>query len=154
MRHSAKQLFRRLELKRDGRHQIRRKIRSHKLTHRPLKRSRIHLDERQCHCRTFHHIRWQPVMVFLQTNTTGYYRLHTDQKEDFAALDVYAYNGKNTIDLHMFAAHDATGQYWRFNKQDDGSFRINNQYTGPDIYVDVVKDSLQPTLAARDGPGQ
>jgi hypothetical protein len=91
---------------------------------------------------------------FLETNTTGYYRLHTDQKGDFAALDVYAYNGKNTIDLHMFAVHDATGQYWRLNKQDDGSVRINNKYTGPDIYLDIVKHTLQPTLAARDGPGQ
>jgi hypothetical protein len=91
---------------------------------------------------------------FVETSTSGYYRLHTEQKGDFAALDVFSYNGKNTIDLHMFAVQEKTGQYWQLSKQGDGSFKINNQYTGPDIYLDVVKDTLQPTLAARDGPGQ
>jgi hypothetical protein len=91
---------------------------------------------------------------FLETPTKGYYRLHTQQKGDFAALDVYNYNGKNTIDLHMFAVHEATGQYWYLNNQDDGSVKINNQFTGPDMYLDIVRDTLQPTLAAKDGPGQ
>jgi len=91
---------------------------------------------------------------FLESPAAGYYRLHTEQKGDFAALDVYSYNGRNTIDLHMYSVQANTGQYWRLNKQDDGSVKINNQYTGSDIYLDVVKDTLQPTLAARDGPGQ
>jgi hypothetical protein len=91
---------------------------------------------------------------FLETNTPSYYRLYTQQKGDFAALDVYNYNGKNTIDLHMFAVHEATGQYWYLNNQDDGSVKISNQFTGPDMYLDIVRNTLQPTLAAKDGPGQ
>jgi hypothetical protein len=91
---------------------------------------------------------------FLETSTSGYYRLHTEQKGDFAALDVLNYNGKNSLDLHMYAVQENTGQHWRVNKQDDGSVKINNQFTGSDIYLDVVKDTLQPTLAAKDGPGQ
>jgi hypothetical protein len=91
---------------------------------------------------------------FLETSSTGYYRLHTEQKGDFAALDVFNYNGKNTIDLHMYSVQDNTGQQWRMNKQDDGSVKINNQFTGSDIYLDVIEKTLQPTLAAKDGPGQ
>ncbi|KAF2026789.1 carbohydrate-binding module family 13 protein, partial [Setomelanomma holmii] len=91
---------------------------------------------------------------FVETSTSGYYRLHTQQKGDYAALDVYNYNGKNSIDLHLYAIGENTGQYWNLNKQDDGSVKISNQFTGPDIYLDVVKDTLQPTLAAKDGPGQ
>jgi hypothetical protein len=91
---------------------------------------------------------------FLESPVSGYWRLHTEQKGDFAALDVFSYNGRNTIDLHMYSVQANTGQYWHINKQDDGSVKINNQYTGSDIYLDVVKDTLQPTLAARDGPGQ
>jgi hypothetical protein len=91
---------------------------------------------------------------FVETSTSGYYRLHTQEKGDFAALDVYNYNGKNSLDLHMFSVHEATGQYWYLNKQDDGSVKIHNNFTGPDIYLDVARDTLQPTLAAKDGPGQ
>jgi hypothetical protein len=91
---------------------------------------------------------------FLESPAAGYFRLHTEQKGDYAALDVFSYNGRNTIDLHMYSVQANTGQYWRINPQDDGSVKINNQYTGSDIYLYVVKDTLQPTLAARDGPGQ
>jgi hypothetical protein len=79
---------------------------------------------------------------FLATSTLGYYRLDTEQKGNFTALDVFNYNGKNTIDLHVYSVQDNTGQYWRLNKQDDGSVKINNQFTGPDILLDVIKDTL------------
>ncbi|KAJ4365712.1 hypothetical protein N0V83_008332 [Neocucurbitaria cava] len=90
---------------------------------------------------------------FIQTDSEDYYRLHTQQKGDFSALDVFNYNGKNSIDLHFYAVQDNTGQYWNLAEQDDGSVKINNQYTGPDMYLDIVADTLQPTLAARDSPG-
>jgi hypothetical protein len=90
----------------------------------------------------------------VETTTSGYFGLHTNQKGDFAALDVLNYNGRNSLDLHMYAVQDNTGQKWRLNKQDDGSVKINNLFTGSDIYLDVVRDTLQPTLAAKDGPGQ
>ncbi|KAF1843890.1 carbohydrate-binding module family 13 protein [Cucurbitaria berberidis CBS 394.84] len=90
---------------------------------------------------------------FIHTDNADYYRLHTRQKGDFSALDVFNYNGKNSIDVHFYAVQDNTGQHWRLTEQDDGSVKINNQFTGPDIYLDVVKDTLQPTLAARDSPG-
>lgn len=91
---------------------------------------------------------------FLETSTSGYYRLHTEQKGDYVALDVFNYNGKNTIDLHMYSVQENTGQHWHLDKQDDGSVKISNLFTGSDIYLDVIQDTLQPTLAAKDGPGQ
>ncbi|CAO2656252.1 Nn.00g050550.m01.CDS01 [Neocucurbitaria sp. VM-36] len=90
---------------------------------------------------------------FIQTDNKDYYRLHTQQKGDFSALDVFNYNGKNSIDLHFYAVQENTGQYWHLTEQDDGSVKINNQFTGPDMYLDIVEDTLQPTLAARDSPG-
>ncbi|KAF2827325.1 hypothetical protein CC86DRAFT_455014 [Ophiobolus disseminans] len=89
---------------------------------------------------------------FVETSKSGYYRLHTEQKGDFAALDVVRWT--DALELHMYSVQDNTGQLWRLNKQDDGSYKINNQFTGSDLYLDIVKDTLQPTLAARDGPGQ
>jgi hypothetical protein len=91
---------------------------------------------------------------FRKTSTLGYYRLHTKQKGDSAALDVFNYNGKNSICLHMYPVQDNTGQHWRFTKQDDGSLRINNLFTGPDIFLDVANDTFKPRLAAKYGPGQ
>ncbi|KAH7085514.1 hypothetical protein BKA63DRAFT_598157 [Paraphoma chrysanthemicola] len=87
-------------------------------------------------------------------STAGYYRLHTGQKGDYFALDVLNYNGKNSIDLHLYSVQENTGQYWQVKKQEDGSHKINNKYTGSDMYLDIVKDTLQPTMAAKDGPGQ
>ncbi|KAH7095169.1 hypothetical protein FB567DRAFT_623467 [Paraphoma chrysanthemicola] len=91
---------------------------------------------------------------FQETSTAGYYRLHTSQKGEYFALDVLNYNGKNTIDLHLYSVQENTGQYWQVKKQEDGSHKINNKYTGSDMYLDIVKDTLQPTMAAKDGPGQ
>ncbi|OAL46070.1 hypothetical protein IQ07DRAFT_590840 [Pyrenochaeta sp. DS3sAY3a] len=90
---------------------------------------------------------------FVQTDDAEYYRLHTEQKGEFSALDVFNYNGKNVIDLHFYAVQAMTGQHWRPNLQDDGTVKISNQFTGPDMYLDIEEETLKPTLAARDSPG-
>lgn len=87
------------------------------------------------------------------TSTPSHYRLHTAQKGEQYALDVDNYNGKNAIDMHFYAVQDRTGQYWSFNKQGDGTFKISNNYTGSSIFLDLDEDTLKPTLRAGDGEG-
>ena len=55
--------------------------------------------------------------------------------------------------LRFLAIQDRTGQYWHLDKQDDGSVKLSSEFQ-PDLYLDVVKDDLQPTLRATDSPGQ
>jgi hypothetical protein len=91
---------------------------------------------------------------FRKTFTLGYHRLHTKQKGNSAALDVFNYNGKNSIDLHMYPGQDNIGQHWCFTKQDDASVRINNLSTGPDVFLGVANDIFEPTASAKDGSRQ
>ena len=91
---------------------------------------------------------------FTETLLQGYYRLHTVGKGQYSALDVYNYIGRQAIDLHFYATQDLTGQYWHLNQQSDGSVKIHNNFTGPDMYLDLKDGTLQPTLAARDSQGQ
>ncbi|KAF2127869.1 hypothetical protein P153DRAFT_432313 [Dothidotthia symphoricarpi CBS 119687] len=91
---------------------------------------------------------------FTETDVDDYYRLHTVQKGDYNALDVDNYYGSNSIDLHFYAVQRRSGQYWLLNKQSDGSVKVSNNFTGPDIYLDIDEGSLRPTLRAQDSPGQ
>jgi len=91
---------------------------------------------------------------FTETNITGRFRLHTVQKGDSNALDVFSYNGLNTIGLHFYNVGDYTGQYWRLDEWGDGTIKMSNNFTGPDILLDVASDTLEPTLAGGDSPGQ
>ena len=90
---------------------------------------------------------------FTSTSVTPYYRLHTVAKDENVALDVDNYNGRNAIDMHFYYVQERSGQYWMLDEQDDGSIKISNNYTGPDVFLDVGADSLKPTLRAADGKG-
>ncbi|OCK87390.1 uncharacterized protein K441DRAFT_623029 [Cenococcum geophilum 1.58] len=91
---------------------------------------------------------------FTETNITGRFRLHTMQKRDSTALDIFSYNGLNTIGLHFYNVGDYTGQYWRLDDWGDGTIKLSNNFTGPDMLLDVANDTLKPTLAGGDSPGQ
>lgn len=91
---------------------------------------------------------------FTETNITGRFRLHTMQKGDPNALDIFSYNGLNTIGLHFYNVGDYTGQYWRLDDWGDGTIKLSNNFTGPDMLLDVANDTLKPTLAGGDSPGQ
>ena len=92
---------------------------------------------------------------FTTTSEPDYYYLHTVQKGDFNVLDVDHYYGHNSIDMHFYYIQpERTGQYWRLSQQDDGSVKISNNFTGPDMFLDIDKASLRPTLKAQDSPGQ
>ncbi|KAF3050005.1 hypothetical protein E8E11_009658 [Didymella keratinophila] len=90
---------------------------------------------------------------FSQPTSASYYRLHTVEKGEGYALDIRNYYGDSTMDLRFFAIQDRTGQYWHLDKRDDGSVKLSSEFQ-PDLYLDVVKDDLQPTLRATDSPGQ
>lgn len=92
---------------------------------------------------------------FTATSESDYYYLHTVQKGDFNVLDVDHYYGRNSIDMHFYYIQpERTGQYWRLSQQDDGSVKISNNFTGPDMFLDIDKASLRPMLKAQDSPGQ
>lgn len=101
-----------------------------------------------------------------ETEIKDYYRLHTEDKGDDVALSIYNYEGRQTLDLRFldtslndggygsYGMPQVTGQYWHFEEQIDGTFKISNNKTGPDTYLDIDDDSSKPMLANRDSPLQ
>lgn len=66
------------------------------------------------------------------------FRLHTVQKGPEWALDVTSYVTLQTFELHFFSKGAYNGQLWRFDKWGDNSdLRLSNNYTGPDIVLEV-----------------
>jgi len=91
---------------------------------------------------------------FTSTNTSSEYRLHTVQKGDFHAVDVYNYIGLGTIGLHFFSTGDYNGQYWTLGSWSDNTTKLSNDFTGPDIHLEVNKDTFEVKLAGGDNAGQ
>ncbi|ORY17837.1 hypothetical protein BCR34DRAFT_529983 [Clohesyomyces aquaticus] len=91
---------------------------------------------------------------FTATNSTSQYRLHTVQKGDFHAVDVYNYIGLGTIGLHFFSTGDYNGQYWTIGSWSDNTTKLSNEFTGPDIHLEVNKDTYEVKLAGGDNAGQ
>ncbi|KAF2201019.1 hypothetical protein GQ43DRAFT_440978 [Delitschia confertaspora ATCC 74209] len=91
---------------------------------------------------------------FTETNTTGRYRLHTVQKGDFYAVDISSYSGQNSITVHFVSVEEKTGQYWAFDTWEDGSVRISNDFTGPDIHLGVDEETLIANIFGGDNEGQ
>jgi hypothetical protein len=91
---------------------------------------------------------------FEESDVDEYYHLHTEDKGDEYSLDIYNYEGSQTIDLRFKETQDLDGQYWHLHPQSDGSVKVSNNHTGSDTYLDVEDGSLKPMLAARDSPNQ
>lgn len=65
-----------------------------------------------------------------------YHRLSTQFRGQNRALDVFN-GGPNKNMTHLTALQDAFGQYWRFQRNQDGSYRVTNKLRGPDTCLDV-----------------
>jgi hypothetical protein len=84
----------------------------------------------------------------------GFYRLHTTATGDSKSLDVLNDNGVNSITLQFATSGLFTGQFWRFDKWDDGTYRLSNNFTGVDKHLDVYSNTLLPYLGTGDLSGQ
>jgi hypothetical protein len=91
---------------------------------------------------------------FTTTDKTNRYRMHTVQKGDFFAVDISSYRGQNEITVHFVSTEKYTGQYWAFDEWSDGSVRITNDFSGPDIRLGVDAGTTAPNIAGGDHPGQ
>jgi hypothetical protein len=91
---------------------------------------------------------------FTETDIAEYYRMHTEDKGDDVSLDIYNYEGSQTIDIRFKETEGLKGQYWRLQNQSDGSVKVSNNHNGPDAYLDIEEGTLKPMLAARDSPSQ
>jgi hypothetical protein len=93
---------------------------------------------------------------FEETGDDNYYRLHTEDKGDPYALSTFNTEGRQTFDLRFSSTEgqETTGQYWSVDKQDDGSFKLSNNKTGPGQYLDIDDSSSKPMIAARDSDKQ
>jgi hypothetical protein len=84
----------------------------------------------------------------------GFYRLHTTANGDGKSLDVLNDNGVNSITVQFATTGYFTGQFWRFDRWDDGTYRLSNNFTGVDKHLDVYSNTLQPYLGTGDLSGQ
>jgi hypothetical protein len=65
-------------------------------------------------------------------------------------------NGMASTKLQMAATGDFSGQYWvlQSSPDDNGSFRLFNNFTGPGMHLDVYADTMEPHLSPGDASGQ
>jgi len=74
------------------------------------------------------------------------------------ALDVINNGGKNkSIYLQLSDTGIIAGQFWLFDEWPSGGlykYLLTNNFTGPDIHLDVFSDTLEPHLASDDTSGQ
>ncbi|KAK3360625.1 carbohydrate-binding module family 13 protein, partial [Lasiosphaeria hispida] len=91
------------------------------------------------------------------TDYAPFYYLHTIRGGTGKALDVI--NDNDTSSRHLILANTGlyTGQFWRFDEWPSGgpyAYRLSNNFTGPDMHLDVYSDTLEPHLASDDASGQ
>jgi len=89
---------------------------------------------------------------FGTTKRQNRYRLQTVAKSEFNAVDISSYSGQNSITAHFVAVEENTGQFWALDKWDDGSVRITNDFTGPDIRLGVDSNGM-PGILGGDSKG-
>ncbi|KAF2731352.1 hypothetical protein EJ04DRAFT_388917, partial [Polyplosphaeria fusca] len=88
------------------------------------------------------------------TTSTGYYRLHTAENGNSTALDVVNDNGTSSTGVHFADSGDYSGQFWRFDDWGDGTLRLSNAFTGPDMHLDTYSNTFEPFLGDGDHTGQ
>lgn len=93
------------------------------------------------------------------TYTGNSYRLHTIANGVQQSLDVINDNGVQSINLHLTGTGDYSGQFWRFdnwpaNQGTAYPYRLSNNFTGPNLHLDVYSDTLVAHLASGDFTGQ
>ncbi|KAF2115772.1 hypothetical protein BDV96DRAFT_574456 [Lophiotrema nucula] len=94
---------------------------------------------------------------FTEGSTEDNFRLHTVDKGNEYALGVFNLSDGSDYALLFDGIEDDQNddaQYWTIDYRDDGTVRLNNEFAGSNIYLDVVKDSLQVQMAGDDSDGQ
>ncbi|KAI1325179.1 hypothetical protein F5Y16DRAFT_276097 [Xylariaceae sp. FL0255] len=90
-------------------------------------------------------------------DVSPFYRLQTIALGEDYSLDVLNDNGTSSINLQIASTGQYTGQFWRFDAwsgTDGGGYRISNNFTGLNMYIDVYSGTLQPHLDTGDYSGQ
>ncbi|USP74154.1 hypothetical protein yc1106_01428 [Curvularia clavata] len=88
------------------------------------------------------------------TSYDGYFRIHTPEGGDEKALDVSNDNGTSSEDVYLAATEETSGQFWRLDQWDDGSYKLSNNFTGPDVYLGMYSDGMGVGLSSDDGEEQ
>lgn len=88
------------------------------------------------------------------SDTTPKYRLRTMYLGDGYSLDVWNDNGVSSTDLRLRETGNYSGQQWTITPWGDGSFRLSNNYTGPDKHFDTYADTLTAFLGIGNASGQ
>ncbi|KAH8168256.1 fatty acid hydroxylase superfamily protein [Sarocladium implicatum] len=96
------------------------------------------------------------VWFLMPGSNSGTWRLHTAALGTGLALDVLNDSGMASTKLQMAATGDFSGQYWvlQSSPDDNGSFRLFNNFTGPGMHLDVYADTMEPHLSPGDASGQ
>jgi hypothetical protein len=83
----------------------------------------------------------------------GYYRLQTLSASG-KSLDVVNDRGAQSIGVAMANTGDDSGQLWRFDPWNDGTYGLSNMYTGAGKHLDVYSGTLQLYLGEGNLSGQ
>ena len=71
---------------------------------------------------------------------------------DGLSLDVF--NDGTNDSLVLAPTGDYTGQDWTLTRQDDATYKITNDFTGPKKSIDTYSDTHEPYLGFGDNSGQ
>ena len=88
--------------------------------------------------------------VYSQAFGDGYYRLNTQLLGEDRSLDVINDGANNK--LHLTAAANVSGQFWKITPVGDGFYRLTTGWLGENKSLDVVNDGAQLTIED-NGPG-
>ncbi|KAF2664729.1 hypothetical protein BT63DRAFT_96877 [Microthyrium microscopicum] len=92
---------------------------------------------------------------FSSTGDSGFYYMHTQGKGQEWALDIMIDNGVlQDTGVHMAPGGSFSGQYWRVDSWDDGTYRLSNNFTSSSRHLDVYADTLKPFMGSEDHSGQ
>lgn len=85
----------------------------------------------------------------------GLYRLSTTQQtRNGRSLDIFDDNGTESRASWFSPTGYYTGQFWRLEPSVNGTYRLSNNFTGPDKYLDGFSEALLPQLSRSDSPSQ
>src|SRR5262249_9477138 len=94
-----------------------------------------------------------PGISFAQSiDQNVYYKLSTQFRGSEMKLDVFNGGPKNNM-TRLEPDQDVAGQFWRFAKNPDGTFRLTTVFRGPNVCLDIFNggsNNNQPQLARAD----
>lgn len=81
----------------------------------------------------------------------GYFRLHTPATGDAKSLDVLNDNGFSSKEVRFYTTGDYSGQLWKRDPWGDGTYKLSNNFTGPNVHLDMLTNSYHPYLESGKG---